>query len=280
MSDYQPTEQLPAHAGSGGSNTKLLAALGVLIVACVVVLVLALLGTFDTARTSGSPRQVAAALLDAGKAHDVDAARKVLCERDLQTGTAGNIASMTISRYSIDAVSQSSDTATVTATVTDGGSNRVIPIPVIKEKGAWKVCLLIGANLGGSSSASAPSGSTGSTGSAPTSPAGSTPVPSVSVPTDVGIDVCHTSTTAEMTAQVFVGALALGQADLAKPCVFNNSVPASTLEAIAASDTLYSQTSGSGSTFVFTSSDGTKKLTVTVTKESDGKFYVTGLQQG
>jgi hypothetical protein len=73
----------------------------------------------------------------------------------------------------------------------------------------------------------------------------------------------------------------IGYTSYAQACVFQNSVPRAVTAVLKASSTsgYYSPAGGSGSTFQFTSIDGSSHLAVTVSRESDGKLYVTKVEK-
>ena len=102
-------------------------------------------------------------------------------------------------------------------------------------------------------------------------------------PTDGGApsSSCPSAADAEIPAFIFVGALALEQAQDAQDCVYPGTVDPATTAALSgrafekqADD--HSDTGASG-TFTFTEVGGHGKLTVTTTKEADGKYYVTAV---
>jgi hypothetical protein len=78
-------------------------------------------------------------------------------------------------------------------------------------------------------------------------------------------------------AIAYVGAAEIGQPDVAQACVFEDSVPRSVTESLntSGSGVLFAPTGGHGSTYEFASTDGSVHLAVTVTKESDGIYYIT-----
>ena len=105
-------------------------------------------------------------------------------------------------------------------------------------------------------------------------------------PTDGGApsSSCPSAADAEIPAFIFVGALALEQAQDAQDCVYPGTVDPATTASLSgrafekqADD--HSDTGASG-TFTFTEVGGHGKLTVTTTKEADGKYYVTAVQLG
>jgi hypothetical protein len=102
-------------------------------------------------------------------------------------------------------------------------------------------------------------------------------------PTDGGApsSSCPSAADAEIPAFIFVGALALEQAQDAQDCVYPGTVDPATTASLSgrafekqADD--HSDTGASG-TFTFTEVGGHGKLKVTTTKEADGKYYVTAV---
>jgi len=81
------------------------------------------------------------------------------------------------------------------------------------------------------------------------------------------------------TAEAYIGAAEVGLSSFAQSCVYQDSVPESVTASL--NGTLYGpQTTDSGaSEFVFKSIDGSTTVTIQVTKESDGHFYITGVQK-
>jgi hypothetical protein len=118
-------------------------------------------------------------------------------------------------------------------------------------------------------------------------PAGSESAPSADgLPTDGGAPAssCPSAADAEIPAFIFVGALALEQAQDAQDCVYPGTVDPATTASLSgrafqkpADD--HSDTGASG-TFTFTEVGGHGKLKVTTTKEADGKYYVTAATLG
>lgn len=107
--------------------------------------------------------------------------------------------------------------------------------------------------------------------------------PPDAVPTDGGAagSSCPSAADAEIPAFIFVGALALEQAQDAQDCVYPGTVDPATTAALSGrafekqADT-HSDT-GAGGTFTFTEVGGHGTLKVTTTKEADGRYYVTAV---
>jgi hypothetical protein len=261
-------------AGTGTRRTGLLAAIGaaVLVVALVVAYFALSSGSGASAST---PKDAVKKLLEARRSSNLNQATKFLCQRDIALGEAGKLDSAgRVVSYSVGPTSRKNGLTTVEATVTTTQSSRpgTQAIPVVKEGGSWKVCFSQGsARL----PASAPS-SGGATSSAPSATSsGASGGPSL----PIGLNICAASTDRRSTAEAYVGAAEVGLSSFAQSCVYHNSVPPSVTASL--SGTLYvPQTSDSGAgRFVFTSPDGRSTVTIEVTKESDGHFYVTGLQK-
>lgn len=267
--------------GSGGSGRR-----GWLIGAIVAALAALAVGAFflfsGGSASASTPRDAAKHLLDAGVRNDLNGATKYLCAADVRTGIIHQIGgSSRLKSYTINGVSQSGDRATVTVTLrtSDSSTPQTIPLPVVKEGGDWKVCFSdLGGGLGG-------------VGTGPSASSSSQPFPSLSIPSSIGVpsipipsitgvptNQCAYLSDAETVALAYVGAAELGQADAAQSCVYQDSVPRSLTESLAAQGTgLFSPTGSNGSTYNFTSIDGQSHLAVTVTKESDGSFYITNV---
>ncbi len=280
----------PGTGGGGGRSRK-----GTWISILVGLLVAAGVGAYflfsGSDAGASSPKAAVQKLLDAGKNNDVGAAKKVLCQQDIALGTITSLQSRgRVKSYSIGKVSQSGNQATVTATIvtTDSSQPQTSALPVVKEGGKWKVCVSQALN-------NLPSNLSSLT-AAPPSPGGSisipNPVPSIDLPS-IGIpsaslpslgtslgSFCASTASAFTTAETYIGAIEIGSADLAQGCVWQNSVPASTAQAIAATHKYFAPTNGSssGPVFEFRSTDGTKKVEITVTKEPDSKYYVTKVE--
>ena len=259
----------PAPAGGGGRKGLYT------LLALVAVAALGVGGYFafkggDAANTS-SPRSAAEALLEAGKTGDVAAARKVLCKADLALGSQVTDQLQTdghVTSYTIDKVETNGDSGTVTATVktVNTPSGDTAPLPVVKENGAWKVCV--------SKLESQPPSST-------VTPPISTPVsePPVSLPSsipNVG-NICTTSSNLpSVPATAYIYLATEGQADLAQSCVYHDSVPKSVAESLNGKQLTpdYTSLAGSGP-YVYQGSGTT--VTITVTQESDGHYYITNI---
>jgi hypothetical protein len=117
-------------------------------------------------------------------------------------------------------------------------------------------------------------------------PSISVPLPSdlslpVTLPSDLGSlpaqlgNFCASSTSASTTALTYVGAAEIGSAQIAQGCVYQDTVSPSVTQSISGGS-IYSpqDIGGGGPVFHFTSIDGKSQLTVTVARQSDGKFYV------
>jgi hypothetical protein len=219
--------------------------------------------------SGSSPRGAVTALLDAGKTGDLAAAKKVLCQADLALGSkvtdqlnsGGKVTS-----YTIDKVETSGDSGTVTATVktTDDPKGQTGPLPVVKESGTWKVCISKLLDQPPSSVPNAPS----SASLPPAVPPGSPSIPNVN-------SICTTSSTLpSVPATAYIFLASEGHTDLAQSCVYHDSVPRSVAESLNGKQLTpdYTSLAGSGP-YVYTGSGTT--VTITVTKEPDGHYYIT-----
>lgn len=283
-----PGYPAPGSTGGGGGGRR-----GLLISSIVAVLVALGVGAYflfsGSSASADTPRAVVTKFFDAGKAHDVAAASKLLCAKDVarhvvnQLGSGGD----KVKTYTIKSVHQKSDTkatVTVTYSTTDSPGSQTIPFPVVKENGKWKLCisdLSIG-GVGGGSPPSAPTPSFPT--SAPSLPIA---VPSLPVPSipgggqlPAGFNVCAmVGSDAQTVATTYVGMAELGYTDYAQSCIYHGAVPKSVTASLKASDAsgYYSPTGSSGSTYQFSSVDGSSQVAVTVTSES-GDLYITGVE--
>ncbi|MDT4904794.1 MAG: hypothetical protein QOH52_2810 [Pseudonocardiales bacterium] len=280
------TGAAPANTGGGsaGSRKGLIAGVGTLVVAGIVVAILLLTGVFSSSASASSPTDAVKSLLDAGKKGDVSAAANTLCQSDIAAGQASGLdANGKVQSYTIGTVTQQdSNNATVQTTVTsEKGGPQSAKIPVVKEGGTWKVCFTkaltnlptAGSTPGG---ASAPSLAT----SPSISLLPSSATPSITAPTGLGLgSYCASSTSAVTTATTFIGAIDIGSTELARGCVYPGTVSDATIKSVSGTSKLYAPTSSqTGPVFDFQSVDGQSKIRITVTKESDGKYYVTRIQ--
>jgi Domain of unknown function (DUF4878) len=264
----------PTGSGGGGRRWWIIGGTAAVLVAAAVAAVLLLTGNSNSA--SATPADAARTLLEAGKTNDVAAARGVLCAQDNALGLVSALsANGRVESYSIGKTVQQSPTrATVTVTVRTSRDNtpHTEPLPVVKEGGQWKVCLSDLASGGGST---------------PSLPTGGSPpitIPSISIPpisnfpTGVPGNPCSFITDPETVALAYVGAAEIGETSVAQACVFQNSVPESLTASLKGNGSqLFTPTGSQGSTYQFATVDGTVHLAVTVTKESDGSYYVTNV---
>jgi hypothetical protein len=124
-----------------------------------------------------------------------------------------------------------------------------------------------------------------STPGAPSFPSISIPpinLPSISIPpvsnfpTGIATNPCSYLSDPQTVALAYVGAAEIGETDVAQSCVFQDSVSRSVTASIGSgSSQLFAPTGSSGSTYQFASLGGQTHLAVTVTKESDGSYYIT-----
>jgi hypothetical protein len=104
-------------------------------------------------------------------------------------------------------------------------------------------------------------------------------IPSITVPSIGGsgipaVNLCSATDSAEQAARVYVSAASLGQANLAQSCVYHDAVSKSVTTSLRSGE-FYTLSGSSGSTFTFRSVNGSSTITVKVTKESDGKYWIT-----
>jgi hypothetical protein len=272
---YGPAGGYPAGAGGGGGHKAQWIAVLVAILAAAGVGAYFLFS--GSSASASTPKEALTKLFEAGKTSDVEAAKKVLCAADIRAGLVDQLqAGGRVTAYTIGKVTNvDSDHATVSATVTTTLTKSPFPqtVPVVKEGGKWKVCY--------------PASGVASTPTAlPSSP--STEVPSVipsitSIPSlpAGAVNPCQYASSASTAATIYVGLAEIGQDATAQACVYQNSVPASVTASLHASGTsLYAPNgSSTGPTFEFNSVDGKSKVEVTVTKQSDGKYWVTKVEK-
>jgi Domain of unknown function (DUF4878) len=270
----------PTGTGAGGHR-------GLLIGAVVAVLAALAVGAFflfsgDNASAS-SPRNAAKGLLDAGLKNDLNGAKQFLCSADNRAGMVNQLgADGRLKAYTIGHVAQNGDRATVTVTITTTGSSTpdVLPLPVVKEGGKWKVCLTdLSSQLPGNlpSQPGFPSASAPALSNLPSVSIPPITIPSASnLPTSVPTNPCSYISDPETVALAYVGAAEIGETDVAQSCVYQDSVPRSLTAGLAMKTSqLFAPTGSNGSTYNFASLDGQTHLAVTVTKESDGSYYIT-----
>lgn len=277
-----PTAQYPAAADGSPPATSHRAQWLTVIAA---VLIAAGVGAYflfsGSDANASTPTKVVSALLDAGKANDRGAAKKLLCKADANDETVNQLASSgRVTSYKINSVQEIDTThALVNVTVTTQLTKTGIfsSVPVVKENGSWKVCPSGG--FGGIGPGTGPSAAA-PTPSVPPSPSTVT-TPPIGIPTLVpsglpGINPCAAMTDARATAIAYMGMAELGYVDYAQACVYDHSVPRSVTAGLKTSGTgLYAPTGGgAGSTITFASIDGTATVDVTVVRKN-GQFYVT-----
>jgi hypothetical protein len=279
-------------AGSGGSRKGIYAAIAVALVAAAAV---AAYFVFSGGSASASsPKDAVKKLLEAGKNNDVSAAKKVLCKADLAFGVATQLGSEgKLTSYTIGKQTKKNGITTfeVTVSTVKTPTPEKAEFPVVKEDGKWRVCL-------SKALENLPSGvPTGLPSGLPTGPAASGFPTGSGIPTDTGfptgsgfptslpsslpggLSICSGSTTAVAVAQAYLGAAEIGLAQYAQTCVYQNSVPLSVTSSIDGK--LYAQDSSSStaSEFVFKSTDSSSTVKITITKESDGHYWVTGVSK-
>ena len=238
--------------------------------------------------SASSPKDAVKKLLEAGKNNDVTAAKKVLCSGDIAIGTATQLGSSgKILTYKIgnQTTKNGVTTVEVTASTTKEPTPTSAEFPVVKEGGKWKVCFSKAlSNLPTGVPSGFPSG-------LPTSPTDTGAPTDTGVPTDTGfptslpsslpsgLNICSSSTNALGAAEAYVGAAEVGLTSFAQSCVYQGSVPLSVTTSL--NGKLYGPDSSasSGNHFVFKSTDSSTTVTVEVTKESDGKYWITAVQK-
>jgi len=273
--------------GSGGGGRK-----GLFIGGGVLVALLAVIAYFVFSGGSSSastPKAAVTTLLDAGKTLDVKKAKSVLCEASKNLSTyATPTATDQVTSYKVGAVTQTdANHATVSVTVTTSGqsTSQTESVPVKKEGGSWKVCPTdILSSLPSSLPSSIPSGLLPSGIPSGLLPSGLLPsgIPSGLLPSGLpsglgGLNICASVGGNPLSvATTYIEAAGTGLSDMAAPCIYHGSVPDSVTASLKGK--LYIPSGSNGDTYDFGTADGKSKAAVTVTKESDGKYYVTNVQ--
>jgi len=236
--------------------------------------------------SASTPKDAVKKLLEAGKSNDVNAANKVLCKGDLAVGEATKLGSTgRILTYTIGASSEKNGITSVdvTATSTNNPQPASAKIPVVKEGGSWKVCFTRVLQQLPTGLPSGPSGLP----TVPTNggPSASDSSSSAGLPTNLpsslpsGLSICSGTTDALSTANAYIGAAEVGLTTFAQSCVYQNSVPTAVTASLNGKFYGAQSTDPNAGQFVFKSTDGGTTVTIKVTKEPDGHFYVTGVQK-
>lgn len=269
-----PSYGQPGGAPEPTNQRPLMIALGAVIVAGLVVLVLAVSGVFSGGGSGGeSPTAGAKAAVEkvlyASKRQNLDDIKAAVCKKDLTNPALSEIVGDEhASSYSIgEAKEDSPDRVTVSVRVTTEKSGTdSAELPVVREDGEWRVCF----------------SDVSSTSSSASTPDPNTPDPSFSAPSSGGTDstdstfnVCASGSDAASTAKIFISFITLGSSEQAAACVADGKLSESQVKALLGDIYSPSQATGSGPQFTFTSATGTSTITVTVEKQSDGRYYVT-----
>jgi len=162
--------------------------------------------------------------------------------------------------YTIKSVEKDGDRTYVNASVRTSDDTHEVDgkVPVAREGGAWKVCFSRG--IGETTTDVTSSSSTPST----TGP-----------PPTVSGEACDT--TGQSDPSIVADHYAVpngGSADRAQACVYQGSVPVSVTKQVVVQYLIYDHGVGGGP-FVYKDEKDGSTVTVTVTRESDGKFWVT-----
>lgn len=109
----------------------------------------------------------------------------------------------------------------------------------------------------------------------------STPLPTAATSAiSIPPNLCDGTDAAQNTADAFMGALSAGNEKQATACVLPKTVPPATVQGLLATQAgtaVYLPRTGVDGPSVFGYQGGGKSIDVTVTKESDGKFWITGV---
>jgi len=126
------------------------------------------------------------------------------------------------------------------------------------------------------SSASTPASQSQSPPAAGSSPAASKPAGTISIPPYL----CTGTDVAQNAADAYMGALSAGDLKQASACVLPGTVPAAVTRGLLGSGgrtAVYLPRDGADGPSVFGYRGNGKLIDVTITKESDGRFWVTGV---
>lgn len=274
---------VPVPPGGGKRRGGLYAGIGL-----VVAVVLAVLAYFlFTGGSSGAstPRDVVKKYLEAGKTLDVAKAKSVMCRADQSLPQLSNpdqkekVVSYTIGTTA----KKDSSHATVKVSYSTVGNStpQSVDLPVKKEGGSWKVCVtdLIAAlpsTLPTSLASNLPTSLPTELPSLPTS------LPS-NLPT---VSTCADASNPLTTAATYMTMAGFGLSAQAQGCVYQDTVPTSVTASlsgisyfpITGADKSGGNGHGPKAVYDFQTPNGSKKVTVTTTKEPDGKYYVTDVQ--
>ncbi len=284
----QPGQYAEPPKGGGRNKALLWGIVAAVVVAALVVGGILLFSGDDS--SGGTPADPVKALFQAGKSNDVTAARKTLCQADRDSGVVDQLsAGGRVTAYRIGATTKSDSSHAIvqaTVTTTNGGTDTA-PVPVVKENGSWKVCFRTAATPPASAGPSGPSAvvpvPAPSLSGLPSISFPSITVPSIPVPSIGGsgipaINLCSATDSAEQAARVYVSAASLGQAQLAQSCVYHDTVSKAVTTSLRSGE-FYTLSGSSGATFTFRSVNGSSTITVKVTKESDGKYWITAVKK-
>ncbi|GAB2467131.1 nuclear transport factor 2 family protein [Jatrophihabitans fulvus] len=259
-----------------GNRGVVIGALSSVILAGLVVIVLAVAGVFSGSDTpaAAQPRDVVNSLLEASQRQDLDAVKQVVCRRDLSDPDIEDVVSDDghATRFTIGKVTDlGGDRAEVEVSITSSTGTDSAKLPVVKENGAWKVCLSeIDTKPTDFPSEPTGSDSGSSTPSTPSSPGTTSSGTS-------GFS-CASDKDAQSTARLFISYITLGNASSAYGCVYPGTVSESDVQALTGDGKLYSPSlpsSATGPDFSVESSDGQHTLRFRVERRSDGRYYVT-----
>ncbi|MGN6608284.1 MAG: Rv0361 family membrane protein [Jatrophihabitans sp.] len=278
-------------AGTGGRGNRGLL-LGIVALVVVAALGIGAYVVFSGSDSSGtSAKQAAAAFVTGLNKGDLGQVKANLCKQDLaDSGLDAKIsgAQAAAKNFSVTSVTTSGSTGTARISLTAAGQSVTFPFVLTKEGSDWKVCVSRSnaftdqSGSGGGSVSSAPSLPS----SAPSLPSNIPGVPSSipALPTGVpsipsfGNACASVSSQPVAAAAFYVEAASIGQAQLAQTCVYHDAVPASVAQSLDGGqyEPDASTIAGTGP-YLFT---GTKRVTVTVSKEPDGHYYVTKVEVG
>jgi hypothetical protein len=216
---------------------------------------------------ASGPKEAVEALLKASQNQDLDAAKSALCRKDQAKKMVDDLSSIHVVSYRLGSVEKKSDYSVVHTSMvtTDKKDDYDGEIPAVEEDGAWKVCF---SSLIDGFKPDIPT--TDTTDSTDTSDTDTSESP----PTEPGTEACdsHQSTAFEVADRyaIFSGDFT----GTAQACVYEGSVPEATTKDLIGHNFTFSSGNDPGP-YTFKDSKDGSTLTVTVTEESDGKYWVT-----
>jgi hypothetical protein len=304
----------PPGPGSPKAHRRVLATLGALVVVSIAVAAYIVLAAGKT--TAATPTAAANGFLKAVRNDDLAKARAFVCtgNESLLTAATGP----GLSSYSVGKVQkQDSRHATANVTVQTGGASQTIDLPVVRQGRGWRVCFTVSSVFNGQTIAvpalptptplaKAPATSsvrpslkpssvpTSGRSTGRSSSGGALPdVPGLGALSGLSSDLsslglnslhlCGDQSDPQVVATAYVAAALTGIAIGDGVCVYQHAVPAATTRQLAGRVFVPdSEASGTAAvaTYHFQSISDSATAVVTVTRESDHKYWVTKVVLG